>query len=259
MFLGIAMIACTSNPDQNVNENMPPINEVFVRFNEQSLRLDPLAANLSGVQQGMDTLPNYLSENYSQSFMNHYQSFIEELNKYKPEELNRDERLEYDFLNWYCNSMIQQGRLFETMLPINQMSGLNIDMRIIGMGGNIQPFETVKDYENWLSRLEDYAVWLDQALINMQKGIKIGYKQPKEITEKIIPQWESFHSTTAEENVFFTPIKNMPDEISYEDSVSLANKFKIMIIDLLTPRYEGITEFLKNDYLNNPRPTAGIS
>ena len=35
----------------------------------------------------------------------------------------------------------------------------------------ITPFATVKNYEDFLGRMDDFSVWVDQAIANMRSGV----------------------------------------------------------------------------------------
>lgn len=253
-----SLIACTPAEDQNA-EALPPIDQLLDQFYLETLELNPLWANFNGVLENLDTIPNNLTDDYMTKSKSHHQYYLEELRKYDRSTLSEDEQLNYDILEWHCETTLEQDDMAATMLPINQFMSPNIIISMQASGTGFQPFKTTEDYNNWLSRLEDYTQWLDQALVNMQKGTELGYRQPKAITEKIIPQWESLLNAPLEQNLYFMPIVNMPPEISSEDSSMLAAEYSSMINNELNPRYEKLLDFFKNDYLASPRQTAGIS
>ena len=70
-------------------------------------------------------------------------------------------------------------------MPINQMWTVNLTMGTLGSGSSAQPFKTVKDYENWLSRLNKYNTWLISAEKRMKQGIKEGYVLPLSLIKKV--------------------------------------------------------------------------
>lgn len=253
----ILLLACTAGSEKQETE-MSPISEVFEDFYERSLALDPLTANFMGVLENMDTLPNTLTDAYVQQTSEHHQYFVDRLSQYDRDELTEADQFNYDLLMWNCETNLAMDPMVFTLLPVNQFFSPNIMIAMQASGAGFQPFEDVEDYEDWLNRLIDYTAWLDQALTNMQKGTELGYKQPKAITEKIIPQWEGLTQPPVEQSLFFTPFQNMPEEISEEDSTVLAEKYYQFIDEELNPRYEKMTDFFKSEYLANPRTSAGI-
>jgi uncharacterized protein (DUF885 family) len=48
----------------------------------------------------------------------------------------------------------------------------------------LSTFKTVKDYENWLKRIEGFKQWADTAIANFDKGIAIGMVLPKTLVVK---------------------------------------------------------------------------
>ena len=56
------------------------------------------------------------------------------------------------------------------MLPVDQFQSTPVVFPMLGGGGSIQPFETVRDYENWLARLKVWGDWVDQAIAKIEAG-----------------------------------------------------------------------------------------
>jgi len=75
-------------------------------------------------------------------------------------------------------------------------------MYSMASGSNIQPFKTIKDYKNWLKRIDDYLLWLQSAQERMRQGMTSKYTLPKSLIIKIIPQIESITNTNFKDNIF---------------------------------------------------------
>jgi uncharacterized protein (DUF885 family) len=105
---------------------------------------------------------------------------------------------------------------FEYM-PFNQFRGYPSLMPSLGSGKSFQPFKTVTDYENWLKRIEGFAVWADTAIVNFNKGIAIGMILPKTLVVKMIPQLEAQTATDTIKNIFYEPVRNMPASFSEKE------------------------------------------
>ena len=76
-------------------------------------------------------------------------------------------------------------------MPIDQMWSKNLDFNQLASGTNAQPFKTVKDYNDWLKRVDGYLLWLATAQEQMKSGITSGYVLPKSLIKKVIPQFET--------------------------------------------------------------------
>jgi uncharacterized protein (DUF885 family) len=60
-----------------------------------------------------------------------------------------------------------------------------------GSGSVVQPFKTVKDYENWLQRIAVFPAYTDSAIIYFRKGMAENFVLPRALVVKMIPQMES--------------------------------------------------------------------
>jgi uncharacterized protein (DUF885 family) len=49
---------------------------------------------------------------------------------------------------------------------------------------SFQPFKTVKDYENWLKRIEGFTKWADIVLVTLIREFLIGMVLPKALVLK---------------------------------------------------------------------------
>jgi uncharacterized protein (DUF885 family) len=129
----------------------------------------------------------------------------------------------------------------------------------LGSGESAQPFKTVKDYDNWLKRLDIYTRWLDSSIVYFRKGIDSNIVLPKTIVVKMIPQAEAMTTTDTTSNLFFAPLKAMPASFSENDKTRLKKDFSNLIIGKLVPAYKRLTQFLKEEYLPHARQTSGIN
>ncbi len=109
-------------------------------------------------------------------------------------------------------------------MPVNQFESTHLKMMQLASGTSAQPFKTEKDYRNFLKRMELYVVWLDSAMLYMEKGIQQRVVLPKALTEKLIPQFEEQITTNVEDNLFYSTIKTFPKEFSEETKSTLKKR-----------------------------------
>ena len=93
-------------------------------------------------------------------------------------------------LEWDLNIALQGMSFSEELLPLDQLDSPHLMIGQLASGQSAQPFVTVEDYENWLKRLEDFAVLMDTARVNLQRGAASGYVLPRPLAEKLLPQLE---------------------------------------------------------------------
>lgn len=254
----IIIIGCSSPKSEVSSSELPPITDVYESFYEGCLALDPLWGNFLGINRYYDSLPNNLTQAYREKELSHYQSHFDMIQQYDREELNASDQTNYDIIVWLSKNKLEADHSFTRYFPINQLQSNNLMIAQFASGSSIQPFVTVADYKNWINRLEDYTIWLDTAMVNMKKGISLGYVHPETIVKKIIPQFEEMATTPLEEHLFYTPVKNMPEEFTEEEKLEIDNQYQQIIKDEIIPRYQALTNYFKTDYLEASRSTSGI-
>ena len=181
LIFALLFSSCADEQRATKKTTLPPISEVYESYYEGSLALNPVYGNFYGVNRYFDTLPNNLTDEYRAKEVAHYQTHLDKIQKYNRTELNESDQLNYDILVWYATNKLGYDHNFTKYLPIDQLKSINLYVAQLASGSSIQPFATVTDYENWITRLEDYNVWLDTALMNMKEGITLGYVQPEAI------------------------------------------------------------------------------
>ena len=171
-------------------------------------------------------------------------------------------------VKWDCNMALAQASFKkDILLPIDQMWSVNLIMGQFASGSAAQPFNTVQDYKNWLSRLEQYNIWLQTAKTRMQEGIKEGYVLPKSLIVKVIPQFESLTAVTKNSegitdysnHLFLGAIQKFPENFTSKEKEELTKAYTTILSDELIPSFKELALFLKSDYLNAGRTSSGFS
>ena len=236
--------------------------EVFANYYEDRLKLYPLEATLAGDNRYNDSLPNVLTDSWRDEARRFYQKYLEALASVDRAPLPPDDQMSYDILKWECDVNLAQLQFPTHWLPLDQFNNLNALHLQFGQwagGTSAQPFKTVEDYEKWLKRLDAFVDWCHTAVTNMRIGIARGYVLPKALTQKVIPQMADLMKGPAEEHLFYTPIKNVPEEFSVKDRVRLARAYAATIGGKIIPTFRQLHDFLTNEYLPASRASSGIS
>ncbi|UOB16934.1 DUF885 domain-containing protein [Abyssalbus ytuae] len=252
--------SCKKEGENNkLTEQLPPISEVFKSYYEDGLKLNPLSATFAGDNRYNDILPNYISQEYLSKAKDYYSNYKTTILKYNKDSLSDNDKMSYEVLLWDCNINLEGFKYPTHLIPINQFSSLPQTIGQLAGGSSAQPFKTVKDYNNWLGRLNAFAIICDTAIANMKKGIEKGYVLPKSLTVKVIPQIESFSKGPAENHLFYTPVKNFPEAFTEEEKDSLTKTYTHIISEKIIPAYKKLETFFKEEYLPASRETSGIS
>ncbi len=235
-------------------------NKILDNYYQEGLKLNPLAATFSGDTRYNDSFPNFLSDEYTSELKKYHTHYKEEASKFNDEDLSETEKMSKDILLWECNINLEALTFKNsTYFPIDQMWSVNLMMGQLASGSSAQPFKTVEDYNNWLKRLDGYVVWLNSAESRMKEGMAAGYVLPKSLIVKVVPQLKAMTEPNLEKNLFYSPVKNFPENFSAEDQKQLTEAYSKMVSEKIIPAYKSLHDFMAGDYLKAGRATTGIA
>lgn len=258
IFAAGMILSCNDAPKSaDVSENK--FQKLLENYYEAGLKFNPISATFAGDNRYNDKFPNLLSSKYKFELKKHYSEYLASLAATDDADLSESEKLTKEVLKWDCEINLAELKYKKDLTPIDQMWSVNLMMGQLGSGSGAQPFETVKDYENWLSRLDEYMVWLASAESNMRTGVETQYVLPKSLIIKVLPQIKEMTTTNLDEHLFYTPIKNLPEGFSSEEKEKLTADYAAMLTKKVIPGYKKLYEFMNTDYLKAGRESSGIS
>jgi uncharacterized protein (DUF885 family) len=247
------------------------IDAIFAEYQQFKDRINPIEATKGGNDEYNDFIANYISDPYQEDLRKNYSHFLNLLSQLDTTALSEADLLSMKVMKWDCEvkleglnnpivtmaSPIYNLPSFELM-PLFQIQSLHLYVAQLAAGGSVQPFETVKDYDNWLKRVDNYLIFLDTAMVKMKEGMAQNIVLPTALTQKMIPQLDEFITSPVEAHLFYKPILSMPEGITEADKNRISAAYSKMIADDLKPKYTEIKEFLVNEYLPACRETSGI-
>ena len=246
-------LSCNSKKD-----NSKEINKLFENYYQETLKLYPLNATSQGDDRYNDFLPNDLTNDFRDEEKTLYTNYKNYLSDFDNNLLNTEDLLSKKVLMWECDRNLERLNFNEYFTPINQMWTLQLNMGQYAAGLSAQPFKTTDDYNNWLSRIDDYIIWLNTAELRMREGIENGQVLPKSLTKKVIPQLKTILNTDLNVNLFYSPIRQFPNYFTDDEKSILIKDYSNMVLNKIIPAYKKLYDFMKNEYLNNGRDSSGI-
>jgi uncharacterized protein (DUF885 family) len=238
----------------------PRLARIAERYFEDHLVLNPLeASGLTGEARfdGLLTItiaPAQMARERALS-----QRVLTQLAAIKGETLSPADAITYAVLKRQLQEQIEGDKFPKQLMPIDQYGGLPVYVAQLGSGQDIQPLKTVKNYEDYLARLNKLPLWIDQAMVNMREGIKRGIVQPKPLMVSGLPAIKALAEPDVEKSVFYTPIKNMPATFAAQDRARLTALYRQAIQKRLIPSATRLNTFIETEYIPKARASAGIS
>ena len=225
---------------------------------ERNLELNPLNATFIGDYRYNDRLANSNGPEYRAASEAMDQEFLQRLLAIDREQLGEQDRLSYDIFKINRELSLESNQFPSHLQPINQFYAITNSFVQLGSGSSAHPFETVKDYEDFLSRADDFAVIIDQIISNMKLGMQEGVTQPRILMEKLVPQVASQIIDDPRESAFYMPVTNMPEDFGADDRERLTAAFEDKISNTIIPAYQRLNNFLGDEYIAAARETVGL-
>ena len=148
-----------------------------------------------------------------------------------------------------------EGARFKTWeMPVNQFNGIHIDAPQLV---SVLSFASVKDYEDYVARLNQLPVVFDQTEDLMRMGMKSGRIPPKILLEQVAKQAKGIAEKKPEDNPFAEPVKKFPESIGAADQKRLHDAVIAAITTKVTPAYEKFAKFVANEYAPKGRAEPG--
>lgn len=220
----------------------------------------PLEATAFGDTRYNDLLPIDIDKDFIAKESLFYDDVLGRLREIDRTKASDSRRLAADILE-YELSIRRDGLTFDFgRIPFHQFGGLPLAFGQMGSGSGTHPFKKVKDYDDWLKRIDAFSVWSKTAIERFRDGVKDNYVLPKVLVEKIVEQMlnPSLANDVPEQNLFYSPIKLMPNHFSAADRDRLTTAYKSAITEKIAPAYRSMGNYLRDEYLPKARDSTGI-
>ena len=110
-------------------------------------------------------------------------------------------------------------------------------------------FETVRDFDDWLARLDAFPGYVDQNIALMREGMRTNVLLPRIIGERVRPQIQQLAVQAPEESGYYRPFRNIPASISAADRDRLTKAGADRVLFSVQPAFARLLEFLDREYL----------
>jgi len=260
----LLVAACGGTQDQAAPESTETtpsatLSALFAEHFERNLELNPLTATFIGDYRYNDRLANTNSPEYRAASTAMDEEYLQRLLEIDREQLDFQDQLSYDLFRINREQSLEGDQFPFHLQPVTQFYSLTSSFVQLGSGASAHPFKSVKDYDDFLSRADQFAINIDQVISNMQEGMREGIVQPRILMVKLVPQLESQLVDDPTASSFYMPIRDMPGDFSNEDRDRLTAVYADKISNTIIPAYERLNNFIGDDYLSAARESVGLS
>jgi len=257
ILLVAALTGCAGTPPENTPDAV--LNALVEEYFERQLELSPMNATAIGDTRYDDRLDESTSPGFREKQLGIERAFLDRAQRIDAARLSPAARITYEIFGTEREQALAGQRFHEEYMPLNQMSGLPMDLAVYGSGSGPQPFRTAADYQRFLERLRQFPRWADGAIAQMRTGMSLGITLPRPAVAKVVPQLRGIVTPTPEASIFWGPITTMPADIPAADRQRMTREYAAALSGEVLPAYARLADFLERDYLPAARTTVGWS
>ena len=229
------------------------LNQLVADQWEAWMRWDPLFATSCGDHRFNDALPGAGEENYG-TWRGQLAGFRQRLQKIERGTLPPADRLNYDIFARMLDFEIAGLDFHGYRLPISKAGGFHVYFPDLYLSS---PFGTVRDYENYLARLEGLRRYFAESIDLLRLGLGTGFVPPRVTLEGVDKSLQAHIVDDPARSVFFKPFEQFPGSISGADRERLMAAAGNAIRGSVVPAYRSLLQFLETEYV--PGSRAGIA
>ncbi len=235
-------------------DNATALKSLLAEEWEYELRTSPEMATSLGDNRFNDRLDDDSPE-FHQSELKQNHEFLARFEAMNPAGLSPQDTLSRQLMIRKLRETIEGAQFKHWEMPVTQMHGIHLSL--IEMS-TFMPFNTVKDYENYLSRLHQVPHAFDQTISNMRQGMKDRLMPPRYLLEKVTLQAQDVAGKTGEASPFAKPVQTFPAGIPAAEQQRLRSAVMTAIDQEILPSYTKFAAFVRTDYAPHGRNDPGV-
>jgi uncharacterized protein (DUF885 family) len=230
-----------------------PLLKLFESTWQEDLIDDPIGATALGDTRYNDKWPDMTQLAIDARQKKNYVR-LQALAKINREKLEKADQLNYDLFTREIKQRIGEYQFKPWMFAVRTFDG----PQLLSETAEFAPFNTVRDYDNWIARLNTSGVFIDQWIALLTQGTVERLVQPRNTINKVIEQIKGQISADPEASPFYKPFKNMPASIPEAEKARLTAAGKLAVQQVANPAMERFEKFFREVYLPASRDTVGI-
>jgi uncharacterized protein (DUF885 family) len=169
------------------------------------------------------------------------------------ESLSTADKLNYTLFQKQYEEAVEGFQFHRHLLALNHMGGIQTANEL----GDQLRFATVKDYEDWLTRLRTFPAYMEQTIALLRQGMAEGLVHSKIIMERVPTQIEKQIVNNPAQSLFFKPFKEFPETINAAERERLAAAAKQAVAEGVVPAFRKLLGFFTKEYLPKCPERAG--
>ncbi|PIL53826.1 hypothetical protein B4N88_16370 [Acinetobacter baumannii] len=243
-----------SKQKSDVSVRVKALNQLLQEQWEYTLKNNPETATTLGDLRYNDRWTEF-SKNQIEKDKKTTQNFLKRFEAIDSTGFSATDQLNKDLMIYQLKETLKNYDLKLYEMPFNQMWGLHLQFP--GFISSI-PFNNAKQYQDYIARLKQIPLILEQGIQLAKQGQKDGLMPPKYLIEKVAKQINSIATPAGKDSVYASPLKQFPKNISKAEQERLSREILQAIDQNVRPAYQKLGTFIEKDYLPHGRQHEGI-
>jgi uncharacterized protein (DUF885 family) len=232
-------------------------NQLLSLFDEEwqyEMRTNPEMATELGDNRYNDRLNDY-SPQFQQADVEAKRKFLARFQAIDPAGFPAQDALSRELMIGDLRQAIEGAQFKPWEMPVNQMEGPHLRMLDLV---TLTPFNQVRDYDDYLSRLHQIPRMFEQVIGNMRQGMRDRLMPPRYLLEKVAVQAQEIADKNADTSPFAQPVEKFPPTISAADQKRLRSALLASINGEIVPAYKRFATFVRDEYAPHGRSEPGV-
>ena len=230
---------------------------IFAEYWEWLMRESPDFATYVGDHRYDDRLADESAAAVARR-RDYYHALLRRLERLDVAQLSDEDRTSVGVLRFRIERRLAVDKLFgsapfggiDDWAPVTQMDGIHLDLPQLVKATR---FASVRDYENYLKRLDAVPVAIGDLIERMRAASAAGWMPPKVAIARVPRQIEAQTDPDPEKSPEYAPFKAFPADVAPAERERLAAAARHAIADKVIPAFRSLKSFYEKDYL----PAAG--
>jgi uncharacterized protein (DUF885 family) len=254
MLFFLPLMSFAKDTPKDLESRRKQLNELLKEQWDYTMRTNPDYASYLGDKRWNDKWSDS-SEEFALKDVEEAKKFLAQFQAVDTTGFPEQEALNKTLMVRDLKDKIEGAKFQPWLIPVNQFFGVHIDLP---QYAGLFSFTSVKDYEDYNTRLRTLPKIFDDTLANMRKGMALGLMQPKFLLEKVTTQAEGIGNQKPEDSPYALPFRHFPKDISEADQKRLRDAGLAAIRDQVNPVYLKFAKFVKEEYAPKGRMQEGL-
>ena len=219
------------------------------------LKEDPLEATSVGRHEYDALLPSATFAELQRE-NGEAKAFRDELAAIDRARLSADDQVNYDIFKRQLDNRIADFELGDYQMPFNADSGFHSGFSRLPED---VPLATVKDYENYISRLRAWPRYVREQIELMRMGLKRGMSVPRETLVGYDKSISAHVVDDAAQSVFWVPFTKFPSTVPAGERERLSREGRTAVMDGAVAGYREFLDFYRKEYAPQARATLAAA